>query len=136
MNNIKLIGLWKEYRGNNYPSFFNIYQKRPRDLSLKEQKTIEYFEAGIGIISMRTYFECLLSKERIETPTIFADSSWAWTSEFIHHVKRGEVLLPQELMDHIEEKKYLPPIEQKIGEEILNEIADGFMYQRYNNFLL
>lgn len=126
---MKLLGFWKEYRGDKLPPLeVETLQKRELPICSNIKK---YLENGIWLNKLRTQFDCIITGETIGTPYIYTDGEWFWTTEYIYYIENYEINLPPEFLLTMTKHKYSVLTENELGEDLISSLEKKISFIGY-----
>lgn len=83
---------------------------KPPDL----ERLLYYLSQAPVIVAGGAIIECLLCSEEVPMTSYQSDGIWLWRMDLSHYVRCHSVVLPDRLVQHIRQQKYIAPKEMNV----------------------
>lgn len=113
MESAKMLGMWAEYCGEDFPSIA-VAHKGNIDNEIRERIAAYLENSPIWVASPGVAHSLLNGNEIAGTTSIRTDGTWAWHDTFAHYVRNHAIVPPDDFLKWVEAHKYTAPAEDEI----------------------
>ncbi len=115
---LRPVGFWREHCSDIFPSIFDAEIKNMEISDL--DKINNYLVNSPICVASPGIVHSAFNKDRIVgTSSIRTDGRWVWHDTLPYYVREHGIALPQEFLEHMRHRNYVPPREDEVEMEEL-----------------